>query len=78
MSGLTPEQHAKLAVDGTLTAGGLVHVEASTDPADIGIGDYQRAQWLHQSGDEAGLMRLIQDIHRQAYKAGREDSEGER
>lgn len=70
-TGLSSEERAELAVDGCLVADGAVHVEASADPADISVGDYQRAQRLHQSGDEAGLMRHIQDIHRRAYEQGR-------
>lgn len=73
MNDLTPEQHAELAVNGTTTTNGAVYVEASTNPADIGIGDYQLVQWHHRQGNEAELMRLVQDIHRRAYKNGQRD-----
>lgn len=72
MPDLTPEQHAKLAVDGAVVANGAVYVEASTDPADISIGDWQWVQWHHIQGNERDLMRLVEDIHRRAYQAGLE------
>lgn len=67
---LTPEQSAQLAVDGSVGLSGQIVVEASTDPADIAVMDYLHIQGLHLSGDEAGLMRAVQSLHRGAYEAG--------
>lgn len=71
MSDLTPEQSAQLAVDGVVRADDAVHVEASTDPADLHVSDWQRVQWLHRQGDERGLMAEVQRIHHEAVERER-------
>lgn len=67
---LTPEQHAKLAVDGSVIANGACYIEASEDPRDLPVHAYQNVQWLHIQGDEIGLLNFAADMWRDAYDRG--------
>lgn len=75
---LTPEEHAKLAVDGSLRKDDVVCIQASDDPRNIHVSDYQQVQWLIDQGDEYRLMQFVQDLHRRAYDKGREQGRAER
>lgn len=70
MSDLTPEQAARLAVDGAVTTDHAVYIQASEDPRDLPVSVWQNVQWLHLQGDEIGLLKLAAAIWRDAYDQG--------
>ena len=59
---LTPEQSAKLAVDGIVLANGAFCIESSDDPRDLTVGEWLEVQRLHIAGDEAGLLQYVRAI----------------